>query len=100
MGEEDARRLLVSAGWHDKYPYLKYYNLDTGEVETVKDTYYRNHWLSEEKSDTNPHKVVNLYDSINDRNRNLFENYGDFPEEGLTNYEHRKRKHHNYHFIQ
>jgi DNA polymerase I len=92
----DSRRLLVSAGWHDKHPYLKYYNLDSGEVEIVKDRMYRNHWLSEQKSKTNPHKLVNLYDSINDRNRNLFENYGDFPEEGLTNYEHRIRKHHNY----
>lgn len=90
-------RLLISAGWDYNKPILKYYNLDTKQIEVVKDHNYKNHWLSEEKSKENlDQKLVYLYDSLADKKKNLVRHYGDFPEEGLTNYEHKLRKHHNY----
>src|SRR5690606_33749180 len=87
-------RLLISAGWNNdiNQPILKYYNLDTEQIEVEYDSYYQNHWLSDEKNNSPKY----LLDAVANKMIILYEYKGDFPNKNANNYEHKIRKHHNY----
>lgn len=86
-------RLLISAGWYLDKPILKYYNLKTEKIETVYDTTYKNHWLSD---DPKGGEAKLLYDSINGKYVTLYKHTRGIPNQDVINYEHKMRKHHNY----
>ncbi|MDR4491319.1 MAG: DNA polymerase domain-containing protein [Candidatus Nitrosocosmicus sp.] len=85
-------RLLISAGWRNNQPILKYYNLDTEKIEVVTDTYYENHWLSDEPNES----PVYLTNALTNKRVTLYDHKGLFPNKEAKNYEHKLRKHHNY----